>query len=115
MTNSTDFISYIKELLQGFGNVTVKRMFGGHGIFREELMFGIIDDDVLYFKVDDDNRADFEERDLGPFTYKRKDKLTSLSYYQTPEDVFDEQEEMMSWAGKGFDAALRADKLKSLK
>ena len=51
------FISYLLELLAPFGNVRAKKMFGGHGIFKDELMFGLVADETLYLKADDGNRV----------------------------------------------------------
>jgi DNA transformation protein len=107
MANDSEFVGFIHELLENFGPVSIKRMFGGHGIFRDGLMFGLIADDVLYFKVDDENRQQFEERELEKFTYYKKDKPFSMSYYQVPEEVYDAEEEMLSWATPAFEAALR--------
>ena len=95
--------------------VTAKRMFGGHGIFRHGLMFGLVADSVLYLKVDDQNRSDFEERGLGPFTYEGKGKPMSMSYHQAPEETLDNVDEMIEWAGSAYAAAVRSQKPKKAK
>jgi DNA transformation protein len=107
MPNDTEYIAYLKDLLGDFGNVVIKRMFGGHGVFRDGLMFALVTDDVLYFKVDDDNRPRFEQHDLPQFSYVKKGKAMKMSYYQAPEEVFDNEEEMIDWATGAFDAALK--------
>ncbi len=115
MAANTEFIAHILELLEGHCSASARRMFGGHGIFREGLMFGLVADDTLFLKADDDNRDDFVQRQLEPFTYQKKEKQTSLSYYQAPEECLEQAEEMIVWADKAYAAALRADKKKEEK
>ena len=83
-------------------------MFGGHGIYRDNLMFGIVADEILYFKVDDINREDYIERKLEPFSYQKQGRLLTISYYQAPEEVFEDLDEMCIWAEKAYSAALRS-------
>ena len=76
-------------------------------------MFGLIADETLYFKVDDDNRGDFENAGKGPFTYEGKTgRRLVMAYYEVPEELFDEAEELRRWARKAIDAALKADRAK---
>jgi len=103
------FNIHLLELLQDFGEVSARRMFGGFGIFRDGLMFGLVADEVFYLKVDDQNRPDFEARGLEPFQYEKQGKLQTMSYYQAPEEVLDNAEEMICWATGSFNAALRAN------
>ncbi len=103
-----EFADWVVDLLQGMGPVRSKRMFGGFGIFLDDLMFGLIADNELYLKVDDENRAEFEELGLSPFTYQKQDQEMQLSYYQAPADALDDMELMTQWGNKGFAAALRA-------
>jgi len=112
MTKDCDFVSYLLELLEEFPDVTAKRMFGGHGIFREGLMFGLVADSTLYLKVDVQNRVKFEVRELEPFTYEAKGKLIKLSYHRAPEEVLDNSEDMLAWAEDAYGAAVRAKKPK---
>ncbi len=105
---STEFINYLLELLEPFGNVSAKKMFGGHGIFKDGLMFGLVDDETLYLKADDGNRADFEARGLERFVYYKKDKPTYMTYYEAPEEALDNSGDMLTWAEKAFAAAVRS-------
>lgn len=108
MATSSEFIELIIELLEGHGQVSVRRMFGGHGIFRDGLMFGIIDDDVLYLKADAETRVVYTKRGLEPFTYLRSNKPASLSYYRAPAECLEDSAEMMAWADPAYAAALRS-------
>lgn len=115
MNAERDFVDYLLELLYNFPDVTAKRMFGGYGIFRDGLMFGLVADSTLYFKVDAENKPDFEERGLEPFTYEAKGKPMQMSYYQAPEEALDNEDEMLTWAESAFRAAVRAKKPKPAK
>lgn len=113
MAVSPEFSEFLKEQLAGFGSVDVKRMFGGAGLFRDGLMFGLIADDVLYLKVDDDNTEAFEAEGLSHFTYTtKKGKKGLMSYRRAPERCLDDPDEMTEWATGAFAAALRADSKK---
>ena len=110
MDQSTEFVSYVTELLAPFGDVRAKRMFGAYGIFRGDLMFGIVADEALYLKADDVNRTDFEARGLERFVYYKKGKPMYLSYYQAPEEALDNSGDMLAWAEKSFAAAIRSQR-----
>ena len=107
-----EFVSYVVELMQSLGPVRAKGMFGGHGIFLEELMFGLIADNTLYLKVDKEIQNEFEEKELEAFTYNKKGKEFKMSYYQAPEETLEDSEEMNYWANKAYGAALRAASMK---
>ena len=110
MDQSPEFVSYVTELLAPFGDVRARRMFGAYGIFRGELMFGIVADEALYLKADDVNRTDFEARGLERFVYYKKGKPMYLSYYQAPEEALDNSGDMLDWAEKSFAAAIRSQR-----
>lgn len=112
MAVSAEFRDFISEQLEAFGPVDIRRMFGGAGVFRAGLMFGLITDDALYFKVDDGNKADYEAAGTGPFVYEKKGREMSLAYWRVPEGLLDEADELAEWAHKAFNAAIAADRLK---
>ena len=115
MATKNEFTEYLLELLEPFGPVKGKAMFGGFGIYRYDLMFGLVARDTFYLKVDDKNRPEFEARGLEPFTYKKKGKEIYLSYYQVPYEAMDGAEELCKWAQKAYDAAVRAAQGKNKK
>ena len=102
-----EYVSYVVELMQSIGPVHAKGMFGGHGIFLEELMFGIVADSVLYLKADKETLNEFNARGLEAFTYNKKGKEVKMSYYQAPEEALESGEEMNTWANNAYCAALR--------
>ena len=101
-------MAYVVELMQSPGPVAAKRMFGGHGLFIDDLMFGLVADSTLYLKADKHSENDFKAKGLEAFTYNKKDKQVSLSYYQAPEEALEDNEEMNAWANKAYSAALRS-------
>lgn len=111
MAVSQEYIEYIVDQLSAFGHVTAKKMFGGVGIFFDGLMFALIGHGDLYFKVDDENRMDFEEAGMGPFKpYPDRDE--TMQYYQVPADIVEDREELSRWADKAYAVAIRKKKLK---
>ena len=107
-----EFVNYVVELMQPIGSITAKSMFGGHGIFLDGSMFGLVADSILYLKVDAESKKQFEEKGLEPFTYNKKGKEFKMSYYQAPEEALENNEEMETWANLGFEAALRSSSKK---
>ncbi|MFZ5672804.1 MAG: TfoX/Sxy family protein [Pseudomonadota bacterium] len=111
MATSAEFLDFINEQLQGFGPVSVRRMFGGAGIFRDGMMFALVADETLYLKADAVSQGEFEALGLPPFTYGAKGgKRTVMAYWRAPEACLDDRDEMTDWARKAFAAALRAKK-----
>ncbi len=107
-----EFVSYIVDLMQIIGPVRARPMFGGFGIFLNNLMFGLVADSVLYLKVDSITRSAFEAKNLEAFTYVKNNKPYAMSYYQTPEEALESNEDMALWARQAYDVALNARKSK---
>jgi DNA transformation protein and related proteins len=103
-----EFVTYVVDLMQSIGPVRAKGMFGGHGIFLEGLMFGLIADSVLYLKANKETENEFKARGLEAFKYNKKGKEFKMSYYQAPEEALEDVEEMNSWANTAYGAALKA-------
>ena len=109
VSNETqEFINYVVDLMQSIGPVVPKRMFGGHGIFLDGLMFGLIADGVLYLKADKDNKTKFTDRGLVAFKYSKKGKEYSMSYYQAPDEALEDSDVMNHWANNAYNTALKA-------
>ena len=99
----------IRELFREFGLVSVRRMFGGQGIFVDGLMIALISSDVIYLKADVETIAAFESERLGPFSYATKDGEHTLgSYWRMPDRLYDDPEELARWARAAHAAALRS-------
>lgn len=115
MPVNADFAAFLQEQLEPFGPVTVRAMFGGAGLFRDGVMFGLIAYDTLYFKTGDTNRGDYENAGMAPFTYEGKSKPVAMSYHQVPADLLEDSDELSDWARRAFDVALEAKKSKKAK
>jgi DNA transformation protein len=111
MSVSDDYLVFVQDQLGGLGEIRVKRMFGGAGLYLDGMFFAIVADDVLYFKVDDSNRADYEAEDMGPFRPFGGD--TEMSYYEVPADVLEDPDELRAWVGKAVEVAGRKPKRKT--
>ncbi len=99
----------IRELFHEFGPVSVRRMFGGAGIFADGLMIGLVSDGVIYLKADGETVAAFEREGQGPFTYPTKNGAHTLtSYWRMPDRLYDDIEELARWARAAHSVALRA-------
>lgn len=107
-TVNKEFVLYVVDQMQLIGPVYVKRMFGGHGIFLDKLMFALIFDHSLYLKADKESQAEFKNRKLAAFSYMKKGKLCYIAYFQASEEVLEDSDEMILWANKAYGAALRA-------
>ena len=100
---SDEFVDYVVEQLSGWGEVSVRRMFGGAGLYRGGTMFAVIADDVAYLKVDDSNRDDFVRAGSAPFEpYPDKIKTTIRTYYEIPADVLEDSVELAKWAERSW-------------
>ncbi len=115
MKQHDEFVDYLLELMQPLGPVTARAMFGGYGIYIDDLMFAIVVDDVLYLKTGTHNRPDFEQRGLQPFTYLRDGKTCTMSYSEAPAEVLDDPDTMRTWANGAIEAALKNRKAKPRK
>ena len=104
------FPDYVLEQLAAFGGVTARPMFGGNGLFKGGVMFGLISDGELYFKVDDESRADFEAKKSHPFIYEARGRKIALSYWFVPEDVIEKAGDLQAWAVKAHAAAVKSRK-----
>ena len=108
MVASNAFAEFLIEQLAPLGHVTLRRMFGKSGVFCEGLMLGMVRDDTLYFRVDEGNRATFEEaRASPPLNYAKKGATIDLAFWRAPERLFDEPDELVVWARAAMGAARR--------
>jgi DNA transformation protein len=93
------------DLFHDFGRISLRRMFGGEGIYAGEQIIGLVIDDQIYLKTTDRNRADFLAEGCEPFSYMRGKKRMATSYYAVPDRLLDNAEEFAGWVRKAHDAA----------
>lgn len=107
MDKEPEFIRYLRDQLRRWSPVEIRRMFGGHGIFRDGVMFALIHDETLYLRSDEATRPAFAAAGMGPFRYRRDGRLVALGYHQAPPDAVEDSELLGEWAQRAFEAALR--------
>ena len=103
---------FIRDLFAPFGPVTLKRMFGGAGLYSEGLMFALLFDGAIFLKVDEASIPDFEREGSRPFVYTRAKSRGrvgrhSLSYWRLPERLYDDPDELALWAARALAIAQR--------
>ena len=99
---------FIRELFAPFRAVTVKRMFGGAGIYAEGLMFGLVFDGAIYLRVDEVSIPSFEREGSAPFVYplaKNHAGRPSRQFWRLPERLYDDPDELAVWAGRSLAVA----------
>lgn len=102
------FLEHVRDLLAGLGFIRVKRMFGGAGLYADEVFLAVAMDDVLYLKVDELNRAAFEAAGARPFSFEKSDgSVVDLSYWAIPEPAMDDPDEALRWARLAVEAGRR--------
>ena len=102
----------LKALFEPFGPVTVRRMFGGAGIYADGLCFGIEADGEVFLKTDALSKPSFSAADSAPFTYVAKGKSRPTSYWRLPTAAHDDDDELRRWAHMALDTARRAAEAK---
>jgi DNA transformation protein len=96
---SDEYLDYVLDQLEDIGSISVRRMFGGAGLYLDGIFFAIIADDVLYFKVDDTNLPDYLEAGMA--------KFHTLRYYEVPVDVLEDRDKLRVWADRAVAVAIR--------
>ncbi len=104
LKSTAAFEAFVVDQLADLGDVITRKMFGGVGLYLDGLFFGLIARDVLYLKVDDENRREFEaagSRAFRPFP----DRPGSMNYYEVPLNVLESAPDLVRWARRSVRAA----------
>ena len=108
MVASDTFAEFLREQLAPLGRVTMRRMFGKTGVFCDGVMLGMVTDNTLYFRVDEQNRETFKEAAASPpLNYRKKGETIYLAFWRVPERLMDEPDELLDWARAALAAARR--------
>lgn len=108
MTTDTSEIDHLLELLEPFGPLTARRMFGGWGVYAGGPMVAIVVEGELLLKTDPATRAVFEQAGCRPFVYRARGREVPMSYWSVPASALDSPEAMRPWARLALEAAARA-------
>lgn len=108
------FLDQLPDVFVKFGEITLRPMFGGHGVYHQGSMFALVAGGTLFLKTDSGNVAPFEALGLEPFEYVGKDGRTvRMSYHRAPDDLFESPPKAALWAKRSYEAALRAQAKKN--
>ncbi|MDZ7652767.1 MAG: TfoX/Sxy family protein [Burkholderiaceae bacterium] len=102
------FIEHVRETMKPWAPVSARRMFGGHGLYRDGLMFALEAFDTLYLKVDRQTEQLFRAALCRPFVYEGKGRPVQMSYWTAPPECAESAAEMARWCAFAWQAALRA-------
>jgi DNA transformation protein len=94
------------DLFSEFGPIKLRRFFGGEGIVADEVMIGMVFDDIIYFHTDEGTRAAFVAEGCKPFTFlkRSKNEMIATHWYALPERLYDDPEELAAWARIALEA-----------
>jgi len=108
MVASETYAEFLREQLAPLGRITLRRMFGKTGVFCDGVMLGVVTENTLYFRVDEENRETFREAAaFPPLNYVKQGQTIDLAFWRVPERLFDEPDELATWARAALAAAHR--------
>lgn len=107
----SDYINFIVELFSEHGHITYRSMFGGWGLYYNSIIFAIIVDNEVYFKVDGSNMDQYISYNSRPFEYMKSDKLIKVSSYMLlPEEILYSPETLGNWIRQSYEISLKTKK-----
>lgn len=104
MRVSSGVRDFVLDQLAGLPGIRHRAMFGGVGLYADDLFFGILASDILYFKVDDSNRQDYELAGAQPFK-PYADRAMTMPYYAVPIEIMEDATTLVKWATRAVDVA----------
>lgn len=109
MKHDKGFYEYVfSDLLEGVEGIISKSMFGGHALYKDGVIFGMIINGKLFFKADELNKKDFEHLGSKQFTYTHKNgKSIAMSYYEVPQEIMENRHNLRNWLQKSLFASMR--------
>src|SRR5260221_6269567 len=99
------FQDQLEELFAAVEGATLRKMFGGIGVFKEGLMFALVANDALYMKADETTSPKFAAEGFGQWIYPGRDRPVPMPYWQVPARLFDDPDKFPEWALIAFDVA----------
>lgn len=108
MDSFADYL--INDMLGHIHGLTSRKMFGGYGLYKDGVIFGMIVEENLYFKSGAVNKADFAKHNSQPFSYEGRGKIIETSYYQVPSVIYEDRDEVEKWVDKAVTASIESKK-----
>jgi DNA transformation protein len=116
MPSDPSFVAHAVDLLSLLGPVTARAMFGGHGLYAGDVMFGLLDDGELFLKTDPQTREQFIAAGCRQWVYvNKKARMEHTGFFRPPDDAHEDPEAMLPWARLALEAARRARAEKAAK
>ena len=120
MSETAAALAFAVDLFSGMGRVEARRMFGGAGLYAGGVMFGLVDDDIIFLKVDETLKADLVAAGSRSWIYteRRGPKAgvpQETSYWSLPESALDDPEEACAWALRSLSVAQAIKSAKPLR
>ncbi|MCO4761701.1 MAG: TfoX/Sxy family protein [Myxococcales bacterium] len=112
MKSRPEFIAHIKDLMSDVPNVRVRALFGGHGLFRDGLMFALLADDLLYFRANGERGEALRLKGARQFSATVRGKTVNMPYYRATDDALEDPELTTAMALESFADAMVADQQK---
>lgn len=106
--HANEFVTHCLELLSSAGPVRVRRMFGGHGLYLDEVFVALVINEVLYLHTDDETRPRFSAEGGRPFGFDKRGEYVVTRYWSAPQDAMESPALMRPWARMALASALRA-------
>lgn len=108
--SADSFHAFVCELFAGVGAISIKRMFGGAGVYADGLMFGLLADEVIHIKVDAALKAELLREGSGPFVWTpesgpRAGEQVEMGYWRLPEAALDDPDLAAAWGRKALTVA----------
>jgi DNA transformation protein len=100
----------IQDLFAGLGPVTIKRMFGGKGIYFNGMIIALEVDDEILLKADKVSASEFAAAGCRQWSYAGKSKPVDMPYWSIPDEAVDDPDSMAEWARRAYEASLRVAK-----
>lgn len=109
-----DYITWLEDVFGAVPDTSIRKMFGGVGLFRRGLMWGLaMSDGRIAFKADSETSKAYIDEEREEWSYQRKGgKVTKMGYWYIPEWLLDDGEALNEWANVAFEVAVLADKKK---
>ena len=104
--SNQETLEHILDLLDDEEGISYKRMFGGYGLFKNDLAVALILRSEIYMKVDQSNKYDYESAFSKPFTYRKNGKDIVLSNWSIPSEVLEDKELFVEWFLKSYRVAV---------
>ena len=114
MKSCNPFYEYVGDLFEALGQIRIRKMFGGAGVYSGEDMFALLDGDQIYLKTDEALKAELVAEGGSSFewTNPKTGKTMVMSYVSLPASAIDDADEACVWARKARDVAMRARQAK---